>query len=67
MRKYITADALSQLPNNGDQVTTHEKTYTTETMSELYNIEEFSEGTFTLYFILIDRCQREDPFQTEKN
>ena len=34
-KKNIAADALSQLPNNGNQETTHEQTYTTENMSEL--------------------------------
>ena len=29
------AYALSRLPNNGNQETTHEQTYTTENMSEL--------------------------------
>ena len=60
------AYALSRLPNNGNQETTHEQTYTTETMPDLYDIEELPEGTFPLSFNLIDRCQREDPFLTEK-
>ena len=34
--KNIVADALSQLPNNRNQKTTHESTYITETISELY-------------------------------
>ena len=29
----IATDVLSRLPNNGNQETTHKKTYTTETMS----------------------------------
>ena len=37
-----------------------------ENMSELYDIEELPEGTFTPSFNFIDRCQREDPFLTEK-
>ena len=36
--KNVAIDALSQLPNNGNQETTHEKMYTTETMSEIYDI-----------------------------
>ena len=36
----IVPDVLSQLPNNGNQKTAHESTYTTETMSELYDIDE---------------------------
>ena len=31
--KNIVAYALSQLPNNGNQNTTHDSTYTTENMS----------------------------------
>ena len=46
--KIIVADALSLLPNNGNQNTTHESTYTMETMSELYDIDELIDGTFTL-------------------
>ena len=47
-RENIVAYALSRLNNNGNQKTTHETTYTTETMPELYNIEEFPEGTFLI-------------------
>ena len=57
--KNIAADALSRLPNNGNQETTHEKTYTTETMLELYDIKELPKGTFPISFNLTDRCQRE--------
>ena len=39
---------------------------TTETMSEIYDIEELPEGTFPLSFNLIDRYQREEPFLTGK-
>ena len=46
--KNIVADALSRLPINGSQMTTHEKTYTTETMSEIYDIEELPDGNFPL-------------------
>ena len=38
--KNIAANVLSCLSNNGNQETTHEKMYTTETMLELYDIEE---------------------------
>ena len=65
-KKNIAADALSCLLNNGNQDTTHESTYTAETMSELYDIEEPPEGTFPLSFKIIDRYQREDPIQTIK-
>ena len=37
--KNIAADKLSRLPNNGNQETTHESTYKTETISELFNTE----------------------------
>ena len=51
--KNIAADALSRLTNDGNQETTHESTYTTESFSELYDIKEQPEGTFPLYFKLI--------------
>ena len=35
-------------------------------MSKLYNIKELTEGMFPLSFNLVYRCQREDPFLTEK-
>ena len=66
-KKNIAAYALSKLPNHGNQETTHEKTYTTETMPELYDIEKLPKGTFPLSFNLIDRFHWEDPFLTEKN
>ena len=62
----MVADALSRLPINGNQDTTHESTYTTETMSELYYIGELLEGMFPLSFNLVDRYQKEEPFLTEK-
>ena len=40
--------------------------YTTETISELYDIKELPEGTFTLKFKLIDLYKRDDPFLIEK-
>ena len=55
--KNIVADALSRFPINGNQDTTHESTYTTENMSELYDIEELPEGKFLLLFNIIDRYQ----------
>ena len=55
----IAVDALSQLPNNGNQETTHESTYTMEKMSELYDIEELTEGMIPVSFKLIDHYQRE--------
>ena len=62
----IAAYALSRLPNNGNQESTHEKMYTTETMSELYDIKELPEGTFSLSFNLINHYQWEEPSPTEK-
>ena len=52
--KNRSVDVLLQLPNNGNKETTHESTYKTETISELFNIEETPEGKFTLYLKLID-------------
>ena len=60
-KKNIAVDALSQLTNFGNQDTTHETTYTTETMSELYDIEELPEGTFPLFFSLIDHISGKTP------
>ena len=56
--KNIVADALSLLPNNGNQNTTHESTYTMETIPELYDIDELIDGNFSLSFKIIDRYQR---------
>ena len=56
-KKNIAADAPSQLPNNIYQETKHGTMYATETMSELCDIEELPNGTFPLYFKLIDRYQ----------
>ena len=64
--KNRAADVLSRLPNNGNKETTHESTYKTETILELFNIEETPEGKLTLYFKLIDCYKREDPILTEK-
>ena len=63
--KNIAEDALSRLLNNINQETTRESTYTTETMSELYDIKELSEGMFPLYLKLIDHYHREDSILME--
>ena len=55
--KKIVAYALSQLPININQKTPHESTYTTETVSELYNIEELPEDKFLISLNFIDRYQ----------
>ena len=62
----MVADALSRLPNNGNQKTTHESTYKTENISELYDIDELPEGMFPISSNIIDRYQREDPVLSEK-
>ena len=59
--KNIAIYALSRLPNNVNQETTHESTYTMEKMSELYDTEELPEGTFPLSLKPVDRYQREYP------
>ena len=64
--KIIAVDALSRIPINGSKKTIHESTYTTETMSEMYDTKELLEGTFPLSLNLIDRYQQEDPFLSEK-
>ena len=64
--KNIATDALSWWPNNGKQETTHESTYTKETMSELYDINEIPYGTFPLSFKLIYRYNQEAPLLLEK-
>ena len=65
-KKNIAADALSRLPNKRNEETTHKSTYTTETMLEIYNIEELPEGTFNLSFKFIDVYRWEYPILTEK-
>ena len=57
---------LSLLHNNGNEEITHESTYTTEKISELYDTEELLEGTFPLSFKLVDHYQWEEPILTEK-
>ena len=55
--KNIATDALSQLTNSSNQNTTHESNYTMETMSEINNKEELSEGKFLIKFKIIDQYQ----------
>ena len=45
--KNIASYALSLLPKEGTQMTTHESIYTTESMSEHYDIDELPEGNFS--------------------
>ena len=51
----MVADELSQLRNNRNQKTIHESTYTTETISGIYDIDELPDGMFLLSFNIIDR------------
>ena len=60
-KKNIAADALSRLPNNGNKETTHEQTYTTETMSELYNIEELPRVHFLYILTSYTAIKRKTP------
>ena len=52
--KNIDADAQSRLPNIRNQETTHESTYTRETMSKLHDTKELPEVKFPLSFKLVD-------------
>ena len=58
-RENIDADVLENSPNNRNQETKNESTYTTQTMSELYNTKELTNGTFPIAFKLIDRYHKE--------
>ena len=62
--KNIAAYMLSSLPNDINQETTYESTYTTETMSELYNINEITYVMFTLSFKLVDHYQWKSKYYT---
>ena len=54
------------MPNNRNQDTTHDYSYTTETMSEIYYINELPEGALPINFNIIDQYQHEDPGLTAK-
>ena len=47
-KKNIVEDEFSQWPNDGNQGTTHEYNYSTETMSEIYEIDETPEVMFPI-------------------
>ena len=49
-KKNTVTDAPSLLPNNGNQKTTQESHYLTETISEIYYIKEVYEGVFPISF-----------------
>ena len=53
--------ALSVLPNNGNENTTHKSNYITENTLEIFDINELSEGKFLITFEIIDQYQRKDP------
>ena len=59
--KNITADDMSRLLSNGQPQSTHESNYVTETLLEMYDIEELLNGTFPLKFTNTDHYQPEDP------
>ena len=44
------ADSQSRLPKNGTQKTSHEYNYITETIQEIYEVKDLSEGRFTVKF-----------------
>ena len=49
-KNNLVADELSHLPNKKNQNTKHNYNYTTETMSEIYDINEIPERTFPVNF-----------------
>ena len=57
----MLVDALSRLPLNGNEETTQKSTYQNEILSEINDIEELSEGTFTISLKLIQIYQRAKP------
>ena len=59
--KNIGADELSRLPSNGNQETTQKSTYKREIVSEIIDIEELPEGTFTINLKLIQKYKRQEP------
>ena len=54
----MAADTLSQSPNNRNQNTTHECTYSMETMSKYYDTVELPEGIFPIKFKIIYQYQQ---------
>ena len=66
VKKNIVEVALSWLPNNGNQETTHESTYTMEAMSQLYDVNELPYGMLPLSFKPIDQYQQKGPILPEK-
>ena len=54
---------LSQLPNNGNQNTTHKSNYITENMSEINDIKELYKNVFLRFIEMIDQYQWKYPVQ----
>ena len=52
---------MSRLPSNGQPKSTHDSNYVTETLLEIYDVEELPNVKFPLKFTTIDHCQPEDP------
>ena len=57
----IVADGLSRIPLNGNQETTQKSTYQQEIVSEINDIKEILEGTFSIYLKLIQKYQGLEP------
>ena len=53
--------ALSTLPLNWNQDTTHKSTYQKEIFSEINDIKELPEGTFSINLKLIQKHQGSEP------
>ena len=52
--------ALSRLPNNRNQKTTHNSNYTAEIISEINDTKELSKGIVTVNLKIINQDQRKD-------
>ena len=50
---------MSRLPSNGQPKSTHESNYITETLLEIYHVEELMNGEFPLKFTTINHYQWE--------
>ena len=59
-KKNILADALLRLTNNWNQYTTQESNYIKEILSEISDIDELSEGIFTINLKTIDQYRWKD-------
>ena len=59
--KNIIADAMPRIPSNGKPNSTHKSNYITETLLEIYDVKELTNGTFPLKFTTINHYQQEDP------